>query len=289
MMDATVEVNGITLSYRHWPGERGPILCLPSLTGHKGIFDGIAGILAPEYDLYALDLRGRGDSDKPDEGYGFAYHARDIQAFAIALGFEHFSIIGHSFGATVGVYLASIRPMEITSLVMIDGGADPKEEVLEAMRPALRRLGTTYISMEEYLGAMRDLPYYRPWNETLENYLRADVETLPDGNLRSKSSPQAIERDLDVHFYYSMCVHFPTLQCPNMFVRPREGLLGDKAHVLDEREASAFVAWIPKCWRVDLPDVNHYTMILSDKPVVAAPIRAFLSTVYEDQNEEIPS
>lgn len=169
-------------------------------------------------------------------------------------------------------------------MILIDGGADPKEEVLEAMRPAISRLGTVYPSMDEYLETMRRIPYYHPWNDTLECFLRTDVDALPDGGLRSKSSAEAIARDLDVHFYYSMCVHFPALQCPTLFVRPQNGLLGDKAHVLDEREAAAFVAWIPNCWRVDLPGVNHFTMVLNDDPLVVPPIRAFLSTVYHHQS-----
>jgi pimeloyl-ACP methyl ester carboxylesterase len=275
-----VQVDGIKLSYREWPGERGPLLCLPSLMGHKGAFDGVARRLAPAYHLYALDLRGRGDSDKPAEGYGFAYHARDILGFVDALELPAFSIVGHSFGATVGVYLASVRPRRVRSLVMIDGGADPKEEVLQAMQPAIDRLGQAYPSLDAYLETMRALPYYDPWNPGLERYLRQDVEVLENGAVRSKSSAAAIARDLEIHFYYSMCVHFPTLQCPNLFIRPRNGLLGERAHVLDEREAAAFVGSIPKCWRVDLPDVNHYTMILNEPPVVVPAIRAFLDSVY---------
>jgi pimeloyl-ACP methyl ester carboxylesterase len=286
-MNQSIQVNGVNLSYREWGGRNGPLICLPSLTGHKGTFDGLAERLSPEYHLYALDLRGRAESDKPGEGYGFAYHTRDILAFADRLGIESFSIIGHSFGATVGVYLASIRPLRVKSLVMIDGGADPKEEVLEAMRPALHRLGITYPSMQAYLDSMKEIPYYHPWTKSLERYLRDDVQDLPDGSVRSKTSPEAIEKDLDIHFYYSMCVHFPTLQCPTLFIRPRKGLLGDRAHILDEREAAAFVNWIPDCWRVDLPDVNHYTMILNDPPLVGPPIRAFLSTVYSDEVVEV--
>ncbi len=277
---STVQVNDISLSYKMWPGAKGPLICLSSLIGHKGSFDSLASRLAPEYRLFALDLRGRGDSDKPSEGYGFSYHTRDILAFADALDLESFTIIGHSFGATVGVYLASIRPQQVHSLVLIDGGADPKEEVLEAMRPAIDRLSTVYGSLEAYLEEMRAIPYFQPWNNTLEEYLRSDMVALPEGGFRSKSSSAAIERDLDVHFFYSMCVHFPTLQCPTLYIRPQAGLLGNEAHVMDEREASAFVAWIPNCWRVDLPDVNHFTMLLNDDPLVEPPVRAFLSTIY---------
>lgn len=284
--DHITNVNGINLSYREWQGKKGPLICLPSLMGHKGSFDALAERLAPEYHLFAFDLRGRGDSDKPQDGYGFAYHTRDILTFTEALAIEKFGMIGHSYGATVAVYLASIRPLLVQALVMIDGGVDPKEEVLEAMRPALRRLGSVYPSIQEYFQAMQELPYYAPWNPALESVLRQDVETLPTGEVRSRTSAEHIERDLDLHFYYSMCVHFPTLQCPTMFIRPQQGLLGNRAHVLDEREAAAFVNSIPKCWRVDLPDVNHFTMLLSDDPLVAPPIKAFLSTIYKEVDLE---
>jgi pimeloyl-ACP methyl ester carboxylesterase len=273
----TLNVNGINLAYNEWEGEKGPLFCLSSISGHKGSFANIAQQLAPEYRLFAIDLRGRGDSDKPLDGYGFSYHARDILAFADALGFEKFSLIGHSFGGTVSVYIASIRPSRIKATVLIDGGCDPKEEVLEAMRPVLRRLAKVYPSMYDYLRSMRLLPYFiNQWSSTLENYLRDDVEIFADGTVRSKASADAVERDLDVHFYYSMCVHFPTMQCPTLFIRPKQGLLGDTAHVLDEKEAAAFVAWIPDCERVDLFDVNHYTMVLHDTPPVISPIQKFL-------------
>jgi hypothetical protein len=173
--------------------------------------------------------------------------------------------------------------MQVRSLTLIDGGADPKEDVMAAMYPAIERLGHDYESAEAYLAAMRELPYYAPWNPGLERYLLDHLAEAGNGRFQPKSSATAIKNDLDVHFFYSMCVHFPTLQCPTLFIRPQNGLLGDKAHVLDEREAAAFVAWIPNCWRVDIPGVNHFTMILSDNPRVVPPIRAFLSTVFEEE------
>lgn len=278
-INSSVQVNGITLAYIEWPGEKGPVICLPNLAGHKGSFTQVALRLAPDYRVIALDLRGRGDSSQPLEGYGFAYHARDILALADALEIGPFVVLGHSFGATVGVYLASIRPRRVRALVMLDGGVDPDEEVLEAMRPVVRRLGKIYPTMQAYLDAMRSIPYHKPWSAALEHHYREDVEVMPDGSVCSKSSAQAIERDLDLHFYYSMCVHFPALRCPSLYLRPMQGLLGDRAHILDERAAEAFVASTPGCCRVDIPDVNHFTMVLSDDPPVVEPIHAFLETV----------
>jgi pimeloyl-ACP methyl ester carboxylesterase len=278
---STIQLKDVTLSYTEWPGEKGPVICLPSFAGHKGSFIKIAESLAPAYHLFALDLRGRGDSDKPVEGYGFAYHSRDIFQFVDALGIDTFAIIGHSFGATVGTYLASIRPLRVRAIVMIEGGADPTERVLEAIRPALRHLDKHYPSMEAYLEAMRELPFYNnPWSPSLEEYLRQDVEVLSNGVVHPKASAEGLQRDLNLHFHYSMCLHFPFMQCPALFIRAGEGLLGgDQGHIFTEPETNAIVEWIPKGRRVDLPGANHYTLVLHDDPPVIPPIRTFLDEV----------
>lgn len=274
-----VRVNGIRLAYREWPGERGPLICLPHLTGHKGSFNRLAERLAPEYRVLALDLRGRGDSDKPVEGYGFAYHARDVLAFADALGLETFTLIGHSFGATAAVYLASIRPDRVQAIVMLDGGADPKDSALKAMYPTIHRLGHAYPSLTDYLAAQQTAPYFQPWSAALEAYFTEDAEIRPDGQVWSKSSAEAIAHDMDLHFMYCMCLHFMNLRCPALFVRPALGLLGAKGHIFGESEAAAIVRNIPDCRRADVPGVNHYTMLIHDHPPVAGPILEFLQDV----------
>src|SRR5690349_6211374 len=110
-----LEANGLRLAYQHWPGRPGAaaLVCLPHLTGHKGSYADLGAALSPDYAVYALDLRGRGESDQPAEGYGFAYHAADLLAAADVWGLPAFTLIGHSFGATMATYLAAIRPERV--------------------------------------------------------------------------------------------------------------------------------------------------------------------------------
>lgn len=274
-----VQVNGISLAYREWEGRRGPLICLPHLTGHKGSFNWLADRLAPEYRVLALDMRGRGESDQPAKGYGFAYHSRDVLAFADALGIGAFTLLGHSFGATTAAYLASIRPERVPAVVLMDGGADPKESALMAMYPTIRRLSRRYASREAYLAAQIALPYFNPWNTALEQYFLEEIEPSPDGSVQSKSSAEAVEHDMDLHYLYCMCLHFPNIHCPILFLRPLNGLNGDKGHVFSEAEAAAIVKNMRRCWRVDVPDVNHYTMLIHDNPPVVEPVREFLEEV----------
>lgn len=282
-----LDVGGVSLAYSEWAAAPGApaVLCLPHLTGHKGSFRPLAQSLAPHYRVLAIDLRGRGDSDQPAEGYGFAYHARDILALADALGLERFTLVGHSFGATTAVYLGSIRPGRVAAIVLIDGGADPKDETLRAMYPTIRRLGQVFPTLEAYLETMRAVRFFQPWNPALEAYFREDATPAPGGGVWSKSAAAAIERDMDQHFLYSLCLHFPALHCPVLFLRPEQGLLGQRGHVFTEREAAAVVAHIRGCRWLNLPGVNHYTVLLSDPSPVVEPIRAFLDEVVGGRKE----
>ena len=278
-----VTVNGLRLAYVDWPGRPGaePVICLPHLTGHKGSFSPLGQRLAGEdspWRLLAVDLRGRGESDRPDEGYGFAYHARDLLAFADALNLPEFVLLGHSFGATAAVYLASIQPRRVRAVILLDGGADPRAETLRAMYPTIHRVDERYASVDDYLAAMRAIPFFQPWTAALEQYFREDAATRPDGWIGSRSSAAAIARDLDLHFQYSLCLHFPALRCPVLFVRPGRGLLGERGHVFSEAEAQAITANIPDCTRVDVPGANHYTVLMQPDPPIVEPIRAFLSS-----------
>ncbi|TVO78335.1 alpha/beta fold hydrolase [Sedimenticola selenatireducens] len=279
---STVQVNGIILSYREWTGEGKTVICLPSFAAHKGSFERLGAALSPDYRVIAIDLRGRGDSDKPEEGYGFAYHVSDILMLTKQLGIDKFSIVGHSFGATVGTYLASIRPSLVEAIVLLEGGADPTERVLKAIRPTLNHLESPYPSMAAYLKAMRAMPFYgRQWGEMLEAYLREDVYLIEDGCVQPKASAQSLHKDLDLHFLYSMCLHFPALSCPALFVRADEGLTdADHGHIFTDAETDAIVKWIPKGRRLDVSRVNHFTMLLNDDAPIIQPVRAFLDEVY---------
>ncbi len=274
-----LKVNGVSLAFQDWPGERGPLICVPSITGHKGSFAALAGRLSPEFRTLAIDLRGRCDSSKPKDGYGFSYHARDIVAIADALHLPTFSLVGHSFGATASAYIASVRPDRVKSLVLMDGGADPRTDILRGMYETVRRLTKVYASMNEYLEFQRSMLYHKPWTPTLERYLKEDVEATNDGSVRSKSSADAIQHDLDIHFYYSMCLHFPTLRCPVLFLRPLQGLAGNSGHLFSNAEAANIVRQIPNCRRADVPGGNHYTMLIQDDPPVVPFILEFLDHV----------
>jgi pimeloyl-ACP methyl ester carboxylesterase len=84
-----------------------PLLLLHGLGESVFTWHEIRPVLATRHRVIALDLKGFGQSDKPDDG---AYSADDqaalVARFIIERGLENLSVVGHSFGGTVALRTA---------------------------------------------------------------------------------------------------------------------------------------------------------------------------------------
>ena len=61
--------DGIKIQLAVWEGKGKQILCIHGLTANSRFWDCLASALAPYHRVIAMDLRGRGLSDKPPKGY----------------------------------------------------------------------------------------------------------------------------------------------------------------------------------------------------------------------------
>ncbi len=73
-------------------------------------------ILAERYRVIAPDLRGYGDTEKPEGGYDKRTMARDLAALLDSLGVERAAILGHDRGARVATRFAKDFPTRISHL-----------------------------------------------------------------------------------------------------------------------------------------------------------------------------
>src|SRR2546426_5943865 len=121
--DKFVTAGDVKLHYVQW-GEQGPpIIFLHGLTANAFCFQAFADDLARDHRVFAYDLRGRGDSDKPESGYNVPIHATDLAELIDELGLDRPVIVGHSLGALIALYFAKQYPEYLSKLVLIDAGA----------------------------------------------------------------------------------------------------------------------------------------------------------------------
>jgi pimeloyl-ACP methyl ester carboxylesterase len=78
---------------------------------HGRSWDWVAASLRDDYHVYALDLRGHGDSEwSPGAIYSVAEHVLDLAALCDALGQTPLTLIGHSLGGVISLTYTGTFP-----------------------------------------------------------------------------------------------------------------------------------------------------------------------------------
>jgi pimeloyl-ACP methyl ester carboxylesterase len=190
MSDHIIRTNHIQLNYVDYEAEGKPtLIMMHGITANAHAFDGLVKHgLNDHFHLVSVDLRGRGQSDKPAFGYAMADHARDIMGLLDHLGIEKATLCGHSFGGLLSAYLAANFPERVAGLILLDAAAELNPLASKMLTPVFSRLGNTYPSFEAFLDLMRNAPQNTFWEDVMESYYAADVHTNRDGTVSTNSN-----------------------------------------------------------------------------------------------------
>ncbi len=263
--------DGVELAFGYWPGRDAPVVALHGLTASYLNFIGIAECLAGRTPLFAVDLRGRGDSDKPEGPYGMAQHARDVAASMRAMGLGPSIVAGHSMGAFVATALAVQDPNLVSGLVLIDGGYMPDVPVSDSGRPGLNaalaqriaQLRQTYPSRQAYREFWRTQPHFPPeeWSPWVEAFL--DYEVGGDSPVRPKASEAGVLADLGQAFQpETITERLKSIRVPSLLIRAERGFTPEQPPLFPDIVAEKFRFYVPHIEDHKLVGTTHYTVVL---------------------------
>ena len=119
MEHLTVQANGAALHVARMGAGR-PLLLLHGWPEFWLTWEPVMTRLADRFTLYAPDLRGFGDSDKPEGLFGPDQQAADMLALMDALGLAQAGIVGHDVGGALMQPLARLAPERIAGLFFFD-------------------------------------------------------------------------------------------------------------------------------------------------------------------------
>jgi pimeloyl-ACP methyl ester carboxylesterase len=117
--DGFAEANGVRLHYLS-AGDGEPVILLHGYAQTSHMWRPLIAELAKTNRVIAPDLRGFGQSDKPETGYDKKNMAQDIRALAQALGLGRVGVVGHDIGLMVAYAYAAQYPDEIEQVVLMD-------------------------------------------------------------------------------------------------------------------------------------------------------------------------
>jgi len=279
--DAHIAAGDLTLHYVQWGHQGTPIVCVHGLTANAFCFQAFADALAPDHRVFAYDLRGRGDSDKPEQGYSVPIHAADLAHLIDALKLERPILMGHSLGALISLYFAAHYPQKLRKLILIDAGAplpwNTPEEQPAWLTASISRLGTSVPSFEEYTQRLKLAPFLGPyWNEYVDTYFEHDVQRTADGSVMSKCYREGVIEEGLRYAEAKPEEQWANVQVPTLLLRAGQGLFSDHDQLVPEESAVAVQRGIKNCHYVNFPTLNHYTIIFGVERGPAQEIRAFV-------------
>ena len=223
--DDYLTINDLRLHYRDWGGQGNPILLLHGLASHCGIWDLTAPLLATRQRVVALDLRGHGDSGKPDHGYDFDTVAKDVMQSWSALGLNQPLLAGHSWGGNVALQCAVAYPHQVSGLVMVDGGfiepssipgwTWPRAEV-ELAPPEFGQVTLKQVTDRIRKGNLA--PYMNP---EIESILASNFYQTPEGFARPNLSRENHMKIVRALWDHKPSTLFPNIRCPTLVLPAR--------------------------------------------------------------------
>ena len=106
---------------------------------HARSWDWVARSLREHYHVYALDLRGHGNSAwAPGAMYSVAEHVLDLSVLLDIIGEFPVRLIGHSLGGIIVLHYAGLYPHRVSKAVSIEGLGFPEGHRIHA--PASERM-----------------------------------------------------------------------------------------------------------------------------------------------------
>jgi pimeloyl-ACP methyl ester carboxylesterase len=99
-------------------GDGPPLLLIHGWPGSWYYWRLVMPALARDFEVVAVDQRGIGLSDKPEEGYDAATLANDLVALMDTLGHEQFAVVGVDTGMLIGYALAADHPDRVVRLAV---------------------------------------------------------------------------------------------------------------------------------------------------------------------------
>jgi pimeloyl-ACP methyl ester carboxylesterase len=154
-----IAANGINLHVEEQGSGDPALVFLHYYGGSARTWHHVIASLSPRFHTIAIDHRGWGKSDAPDDGYGLADLAADAQGEIAALKLQSYVLIGHSMGGKVAQLMASRRPAGLMGLVLV-APAPPTPMVMPAQ--AREMMAGAYATRETVEAAIDNMLTAKP-------------------------------------------------------------------------------------------------------------------------------
>jgi esterase len=276
-LSRTLRVDDLDLHYLEWgKADAPPIVCVHGYTGSADAFNALARHLQDRFHIFALDVRGHGESAwSPSGAYRYEDQASDLGGFVGGLGLDKFVLIGTSMGGIIAMTHAAECAERLLGLVINDIGPEA-EAGTQRITQMVGSRPDEFATLEEAMAYRRSAsPILAARSAEDQHELALGVlRQRADGKWRWKMDPAYIRQRVE-HGPPQRPLLWPVLQalgCPTLVV------WGSDSDVLSEAQARRMVDTLPRGELVTVPGIGHAPTLV--EPVVLATLDRFLGNMH---------
>jgi pimeloyl-ACP methyl ester carboxylesterase len=100
----------------------------------------IPELINKNYSMYFLDLPGFGQTQLPNTTYDINDYKKIIYEFIKKLELKNINLIGHSFGGSIGIKLASENPSYLSKLILVNAAGIRNSSTLKSIKSTLAKI-----------------------------------------------------------------------------------------------------------------------------------------------------
>jgi pimeloyl-ACP methyl ester carboxylesterase len=264
-------VNGVRLAFRHWPGppsaQRRPVILLHGVLQSGEGMRHLAEQFSLDREVLVPDLRGRGESDRPENGYDPSTMADDVAELIDLLGIELPALIGRLHGGLVAYHLAARRPGVVSGVVLGDANPEVTADRAAQALAAVNLLPGAFASHEDATRFYEEglgLPPDRARHD-----IPSDLEATPNGGYRWRHDLDIVRRIESAAVPRSDWDVLARLRCPALILRGQRGEIRPET-------AERMLATIPRARVQTIYGASHDVFLGPGSEQSLAAIQLFL-------------
>jgi pimeloyl-ACP methyl ester carboxylesterase len=286
--DISIPVRGGELAALYWAADApgAPLVVLVhGITGNALVWGPVAGALAGDCEVVAVDLRGRARSAGLPGPYGLATHADDVTAVLRHFGADDEAgaqatvLVGHSMGGFVTALATTDTPELVHGLVLVDGGlpfavppaADTDDMLAAFLGSSLTRLDEVFADRAAVRAFWADHPAIGPWvdDPRVTPFLVRDLTGEPP-ELRSAVVHEAVRHDGVDMLRNELVLEATTdLPVPTTLLWATRGLQGQVPGLYDEVRLAGMGLADAHVTAREVPGTDHWSVLWADQGVQA--------------------
>ncbi|KPQ02963.1 alpha/beta fold hydrolase [Marinobacter sp. HL-58] len=250
---STVEVDDMTIAYlsNETPVDGETIVLIHGFGANKDNWTRLARELSDEFNIYAIDLPGHGDSSKSlDLGYRFEDQVRHLSRILDNLDIDEAHMMGNSMGGAITALYAATHPEQIRSAVLFDPAgifeydSELVDLVMEGDNPLIPSKEGDFKRLIDF--ALEKKPFV-PW---------PIYDVMEEKAIANREVNEVIFAAIrDTGYEPDFRDAITRIRAPVLVV------WGKEDRVINYRNADIFVDRIPDARMVLLDDVGHAPMV----------------------------